>query len=303
MEMTEQELAYIAGLFDAEGCVHIGRQHYAHLGRKPNHVLYVQIANGNRPVLAWIKREFTGCIGSTKKGSYSPTYHLTLSARRAEKFIRAILPFLSVKKMQAEEGLRFQDKKREKPFFVDQEVLSARDETAKLISFLNQNPYLAGHSFEVRRDLQFCYAAGLIDGDGTVSISRRNPGAGRRRFSYRLEIKVGSTCEGIIDTLTRWFGGNKSPNIQSESRGHKPSWNWSAKGSDIEWLLLQLTPYVRIKSERLRVAIDFSRFIRESPRPYLGGIGGTKQIPQDAIESREDFVLKMGKARDSEMVM
>ena len=128
--MNKTILAYAAGFFDGEGTVGINAQ-------KPNvkngrtltmYSLKIDIRNTNEDVLLWLKKNFNGNIKyysiEKLKGSYGatkPQWRWNISSNQAKDFLELILPYLVVKRKQAELAIIFQKNRKdllnkEKPY-------------------------------------------------------------------------------------------------------------------------------------------------------------------------------------------
>ena len=99
-------LEYIAGFFDGEGHVSITEMH------RRNTIdpkLVVRLTNTFLPVLDYIKGVYGGTIYKQPKvkSHYLQVYVLSLTVEQSKKFLTDILPFLVIKKEQAEEALKF----------------------------------------------------------------------------------------------------------------------------------------------------------------------------------------------------
>ena len=110
-ELTDNQLAYIAGFLDGEGCLMVGKypkgdsKNLAYRG-------FMNIANTYVPILEWIQNAVGGKIIRTGKGksvvkSNMDCYSLTFAAGEMRYWLPKLLPFLKVKKEQAEVLLDF----------------------------------------------------------------------------------------------------------------------------------------------------------------------------------------------------
>ncbi len=104
MMLTETEKAYLAGLFDGDGCVVIAKMKLP--GRpNPAYCLTVQYAQKESSILdRWQKRLGMGAVYHKRKAG---TCEWTMNGTDAETFLRLILPYLDLKRAEAEIGLRF----------------------------------------------------------------------------------------------------------------------------------------------------------------------------------------------------
>lgn len=100
-QWTIEDVIYIAGYFDGEGCITIH-----------NHCsICVQLTNTYLPTLKWIQQLFDGCIynhSSHKKG-YKYSYKWQTAGFNAFYFLSAISIYLKEKKQQADLAIQFYD--------------------------------------------------------------------------------------------------------------------------------------------------------------------------------------------------
>ena len=101
--------AWLAGFIDGEGCIAINYQHHKD-GRK-KHYLSLRITQKFAEPLLKIKEIYGGsvCYTHTKKNK---TYEHITASIKAETILRDVLPYLTVKKAQAELALKFRNIKR-----------------------------------------------------------------------------------------------------------------------------------------------------------------------------------------------
>jgi hypothetical protein len=112
--IENKDLAYIAGFFDGEGGICIGK--HGPKGKKYLQ-LHVSFTNTNRLVLIWMK-EVLGIKGRLRDKVHGQNlklnitmrcYELIYTGHHAGDVLKKILPFLMVKKGEAEIAIRFQD--------------------------------------------------------------------------------------------------------------------------------------------------------------------------------------------------
>jgi hypothetical protein len=105
ISISNEDKSYIAGLFDGEGCVHIG-------GRRHNssYNLEVSIANTNLEVLEWIKSIFGGYVKTHKKAKeyHTQCYSWRVVSKQASEFLECIYSYMRIKKPQADAAITFQ---------------------------------------------------------------------------------------------------------------------------------------------------------------------------------------------------
>lgn len=101
--MTETDLAYIAGLFDGEGCVLVAKA--ARTNGKQYYTLLTNISNKDLRCLRFSQERFGGRINVQRS---SQVGRWALTSNRAARFLKAILPYLVIKKDQAEKAIEYQ---------------------------------------------------------------------------------------------------------------------------------------------------------------------------------------------------
>jgi len=108
--MSKIDFAYLAGFFDGEGCIQITGDKY---------VLHCGITNTNKWVLELFRFNFSGSVA--KKQTYQPNqqplFRWFCSSTTARVFLETLLPYLKIKRAQAEVAIKFQLRK-EKAHYV-----------------------------------------------------------------------------------------------------------------------------------------------------------------------------------------
>lgn len=104
--MKKVEVAYCAGLFDGEGCIRIAK--YKKGRASYNLKCLLEMANEYIPQL--FKFHFGGGVYSKKRIINGKPYFATrweISTRVASNFLEVVLPYLKLKKAEAELGIKF----------------------------------------------------------------------------------------------------------------------------------------------------------------------------------------------------
>jgi len=128
-KLIPEEIAYIAGLFDGEGCVNIYKidtpKTYAGGERKkyPRYELTTSIYNCNKDVLSWLHETFGGYLQTRHRykkpeqvelGKWKKSYAWKLSANQAKMFLEMIVANMRIKKQQAQLAIEFQTARSKK---------------------------------------------------------------------------------------------------------------------------------------------------------------------------------------------
>ena len=94
-QLSKDELAYIAGIFDGEGCINFQCI-------RGSYYIRVLITNTNRDLLEYIQSIFGGDIKKmSRKSGWKQSYVWRLSWSKAIEFLSLIEPWLRVKEDQA----------------------------------------------------------------------------------------------------------------------------------------------------------------------------------------------------------
>ena len=105
--MAENDLAYLAGIIDGEGCIDIPKQSKSTV-RVPRTIRIV-ITNTSPILIDWLVHKFDGKAYERKKGNYKHRcWSVYWHCRKAEALLVEVLPYLKIKREQAELALSFQ---------------------------------------------------------------------------------------------------------------------------------------------------------------------------------------------------
>ena len=106
-------LAYMAGIVDGEGCIMIGRKSQGK-GEPPRLTMIVNVVNTNEWLIQWIKMQFGGNI----RNRFPPNprakmiWTWRVESKKAMEFLKLVMPYLQIKRPQAELAIQFQSRKR-----------------------------------------------------------------------------------------------------------------------------------------------------------------------------------------------
>src|SRR3990167_6141130 len=107
------ERGYAAGLIDGEGCIQIKKVNNFNRKRNAEYDLQVSMNLCDGEPIDFMYGAFGGKVyflqPYDKESNRLPNYRWEIMREPAKKFLKQILPFLKIKKPQAELGIRFQD--------------------------------------------------------------------------------------------------------------------------------------------------------------------------------------------------
>ena len=110
MPLTDLQLAYVAGIIDGEGCIRTNNN----ISKQP--VIRVHVTNTRLDLILKLKEWFGGYTWINETHKYNPkakaSHIWEVSAKQAASFLTAILPYLFLKREQAELVLALQATKK-----------------------------------------------------------------------------------------------------------------------------------------------------------------------------------------------
>lgn len=110
LNLTVAEVAYLAGIIDGEGSITIYKYN-----RKPRlystYCLRLLITNTNKDLIYWIQSKLgKGCVNYIKSlHREKPALRYNITSGKAAEVLKLVLPYLIVKKEQAEIGIAFRE--------------------------------------------------------------------------------------------------------------------------------------------------------------------------------------------------
>ena len=114
--MGRLDLVYFAGFFDGEGCIAISRQSHQYKGQPSQHYrLEVVVGSTNHWIIELMKFQFGGAVYCDRRDnhpkSHRPFWRWMICSNKAVIFLQEMLPYLKLKKAEAEIAIKWQNKK------------------------------------------------------------------------------------------------------------------------------------------------------------------------------------------------
>ena len=101
----------------------------------------------------------------------------------------------------------------------------------------------------VPKNTDLAYCAGIVDGEGSITISMVSSG------TYELRLDISNTDYGVLDYFQTTFGVGK---VHFHSRPlRRVIYKYYAYGKKACFVLSLLLPYMRIKKTQAKLAIEF----------------------------------------------
>lgn len=144
-------------------------------------------------------------------------------------------------------------------------------------------------------DTEVAWAAGIIDGEGCITITRQKPGtSGRINPSHRLFLKVTMGHEPTVRRLLAIFGVG-SVHLQESSQGYNDAWSWWVASRQAGDVLMLVRPYLVTKAAEADLGFEFLAL----PSGTTGGRNGNAPLPAALIVERERLFAELRDAKPS----
>lgn len=129
------------------------------------------------------------------------------------------------------------------------------------------------------REMELAYMAGIIDGEGCITINHARNWECLTGYTNMLQVKVAMTNYKVPYWLLDKCGGSLR---EHQPINHKLVFIWTIGSRQAANLLNQLLPYLKITKEQAEVAIKFQESM------VIGGYKSTAYL-----ENQEFYRLKL----------
>jgi hypothetical protein len=259
--MTEIEANYIAGAVDGEGHITIIKHNY-----KEIYTINIGITNTNLSILKYIR--ITNKLGDIIKRlkrveNWKVTYAYVLRHYEYKKFLTPILPYLKIKKRQAELVLQYISLRRGcSEYPPTNEELKIRESIYEEIIPLNEKGQRYLHEVEIFPKLKgnlkeltennCSYLAALVDGEGYLNIKTKI----NKNKSYSPEITITNTNIDLIHYIQMLtYSGYVC--CSTSNSNWKNSYKWYLYYHQMKDFLIKIKPYLKIKDQQCNLLLEF----------------------------------------------
>lgn len=105
--------------------------------------------------------------------------------------------------------------------------------------------------------VQRAYMAGIIDGEGSLSIHKQPSNTCRAGYRFRVSVCMTNTDYKLVMRMKNWFGGTVYLQKQRHEN-RKPIWRWNLNSvHQCLYFLKQIEPYLFVKKKQARLCLDF----------------------------------------------
>lgn len=108
------------------------------------------------------------------------------------------------------------------------------------------------------------YAAGILDGEGSISLHIEN----RRKRSPTLEIRVTNRNKEVIEFLKIYFYGTIQITAARPEKNANEQYRWGVVSKNAEAFLKAVAPHVIVKKRQLAIALEFMEHRFDSEDAY-----------------------------------
>lgn len=105
-------------------------------------------------------------------------------------------------------------------------------------------------------ELQTAYLAGIVDGEGTISMTKERNLTGDRKLRFRVHLTVRNTSMDLVGWLVAFVGGQVNPTYPKSNR-HKTSYRvwWPEKSAEL--IVKAILPYLAVKKTQAELFLRY----------------------------------------------
>jgi len=123
------------------------------------------------------------------------------------------------------------------------------------------------------------YVAGFIDGEGCIRIDKSFPV--RRSVHYKLVVTIGNNEDEILGLLQKQYGGGV--HRRCGKKYGNIYYMWDVRGKAATNLLEEILPYLNIKLEQAKKALEFQN-MKTTCKPAPG-----RRLSEEELILREHY--------------
>ena len=144
------------------------------------------------------------------------------------------------------------------------------------------------------QEIDKAWIAGIIDGEGSIFVMKQKRKDRERDINYILRVSVQSTDPFMTTELQKHFPGAEFK-VQGDKREEcSDTMKWQLNGKRATVFLREILPYMRVKHQQAKLAIEF----QETTKKHWKHMLPTDYQRQEALcselkQAKKD--LKLGK--------
>ncbi len=318
--LSPVERAWLAGVIDGEGSIFIARvlvkSGYSRRGFF--YKAFLSVANSNEDIVRRIREVIgMGFVGLTieKRRDWRDKWEYKGSPSVLRGILPQILPYLIIKQEVAKTMLRYLEFIESNPIDgsmkvpegyhekLDSLYLGVKrlnekgrdvpgDQLALASRPVNLNDRRPGNRFKAFRQMsekECAWLAGVIDGEGSILLSKVFNRLYRRGFFYRPQLEISNSNRAFLIRIAETIGEGTVHRNKKGDAATKTRWAYIASAGVLRAVLPQILPYVIVKRERVKKMLEFFDFIDTHP------LWGLKQVDPSYYKMLDPFYLTLKK--------
>ena len=135
-------------------------------------------------------------------------------------------------------------------------------------------------------DTDAAYLAGIIDGEGSINLSRVHKNSPDHTTTYFIRLRVTNTHRGLLDWIVLKVGYGsvgKMKNYDSKYN-RKQAYQWNLSNQRVVDVLRQVYPYLKVKRLQAEVAFEYQKTV---------GISFGKKLSEEIVDKRAGLKSKI----------
>ncbi|MDA4114262.1 MAG: hypothetical protein OK474_09470 [Thaumarchaeota archaeon] len=136
------------------------------------------------------------------------------------------------------------------------------------------------------------WLAGVVDGEGSIFLSKVTHPAYRRGFFYRPQIEVSNSNRSFLVRVMEIIGEGTVQPARKGGESLRTRWEYSAASGVLRAILPQILPYMVIKGETAGKILEYFQYIDEHP------IRSKKEISKEYYEKLDSLYSAIKKMNE-----
>lgn len=133
------------------------------------------------------------------------------------------------------------------------------------------------------------YMAGILDGEGSLSIGNHSGNRKNGDRHYQVNIAVCSTDKPLIDWISYHFGGFQGEYTpkQMSKNGRKQVYRWQCSGDRLTHICEITLPYLIIKKRQAEILLEMRKTFNDAHNQK--GKWGVQRVPDEILVLRKQL--------------
>jgi LAGLIDADG DNA endonuclease family protein len=139
---------------------------------------------------------------------------------------------------------------------------------------------------------QIAYLAGIIDGEGSLTIGNYSSNKKTGAIHYQTSVQVNNTHEGLILWIHNIFGGNivRYTEKQTPKNARQAIFRWIANGERLTHICELIVPFIVVKQRQVQIMLR----MRETYKiRFKKGQQGFRGLNDEVLALRQSLFLEI----------